>query len=604
MSKGNGREKNLSQEQSENEADQTIRENSEDKRRCTGGTPASSLTEEKINKMTVQQLKNELEKLNLQATGKKQYLRNVLLKHIQEDETEDNATTEDDSEEDSDMTDEEEEKPRKRGSGGRQHTQRRRRTTKFTIKDVDESLAHFTGDDKLPIEGWIEAFEELSTLLEWDETQKLLYGKRMLKGSAKQFITYQRGLMSWKSLKGRLLREFKTEVNSAVVHAELARRKRRSNESARQYIGAMQEIANQCDVEEEAIIEHIINGISDEEDNKTMLRFNRKEAEQKRGKPGKIKRSHCYGCGSIEHDHLNCPNKEKGPKCFNCNSFGHIATVCPEKKTKQSIAKVNCVGSYSNESVSIKVDNMRCAELVDTGSDVSLIRQDIYKKTNNEELCQTSRVLTGFGKAQVVPIGRFNAKVLIDEYEYTISMLVVPQGVMTSEVILGHDFLAKVKFCSDKGTIISMTPATSSEHAVGDKNKSGDDRECNEAIAELANINFVESDELNNYTSYYKKIKKLIATYSPAKGVKTAVETTIKLRQEEPICAQPMRLAPKERAILDKQIMTKVKKNNRYEVVRVGDSEGPRITSSAADSMKHYDVISSEGEEGYAGVAE
>ncbi|KAG7196835.1 hypothetical protein KM043_017596 [Ampulex compressa] len=368
----------------------------------------------------------------------------------------------------------------------------------------------------------------------------------MLKGSAKQFITYQRGLMSWKTLKGRLLREFKTEVNSAVVHAELARRKRRSNESARQYIGAMQEIANQCDVEEEAIIEHIINGISDEEDNKTMLygaqslyelrkcierydrrkekrndstrRFNRKETEQKRGKPGKIKRSHCYGCGSIEHDHLNCPNKEKGPKCFNCNSFGHIATICPEKKTKQSIAKVNCVGSYSNESVSIKVDNVRCAALVDTGSDVSLIRQDIYQKTNNEELCQTSRVLTRFGKAQVVPIGRFNAKVLIDEYEYTIGMLVVPQGVMTSEVILGHDFLAKVKFCSDKGTIISMTPATSSEHAVGDKNKSGDDRECNEAIAKLANINFVESDELNNYTSYDKKIKKLIATYSPAKG--------------------------------------------------------------------------------------
>lgn len=52
-----------------------------------------------------------------------------------------------------------------------------------------ESLAYFTGDDKLPIEKWIEDFEELSAILEWDDIQKLLYGKRMLKGSVKLFVT-------------------------------------------------------------------------------------------------------------------------------------------------------------------------------------------------------------------------------------------------------------------------------------------------------------------------------------------------------------------------------------------------------------------------------
>lgn len=72
----------------------------------------------------------------------------------------------------------------------------------------------------------------------------LLYGQRMLKSFAKQFITYEKGVTSWGKLREKLLYEFKNEVNSAVVHAQLARRKRKPSESTRQYICAMQEIAS------------------------------------------------------------------------------------------------------------------------------------------------------------------------------------------------------------------------------------------------------------------------------------------------------------------------------------------------------------------------
>lgn len=34
--------------------------------------------------------------------------------------------------------------------------------------------------------------------------------------------------------------------------------------------------------------------------------------------------------------------------------------------------------------------------------------------------------------------------------------------------------------------------------------------------------------------------------------------------------------------------ITKVKRNNRYEVARIGDSEGPSMTSTSADYMKPY----------------
>nr|XP_012151023.1 PREDICTED: uncharacterized protein LOC105663868 [Megachile rotundata] len=50
--------------------------------------------------------------------------------------------------------------------------------------------------------------------------------------------------------------------------------------------------------------------------------------------------------------------------------------------------------------------------------------------------------------------------------------------------------------------------------------------------------------------------------------------------------------------------VTKIKRNNKYEVVRIEDREGPRLTSTSADFMKRYGSISSGDEEDGAGMAE
>ncbi|KAG7196878.1 hypothetical protein KM043_015782 [Ampulex compressa] len=67
-----------------------------------------------------------------------------------------------------------------------------RQVASFTINDVEDSLAHFNGDDKLSIDHWINDFENTSELLEWNELQKFIYSKRMLRGSARQFITFEK----------------------------------------------------------------------------------------------------------------------------------------------------------------------------------------------------------------------------------------------------------------------------------------------------------------------------------------------------------------------------------------------------------------------------
>lgn len=97
----------------------------------------------------------------------------------------------------------------------------------------------------------------------------------MLKGSAKQFIALERALTSWAEFRRQMIREFAVEVNSATIHAQLVKRKRQSNETPRQYVYAMQTIANQGNIEEDALIKYIIDGIPDEETNKQILYYSR-----------------------------------------------------------------------------------------------------------------------------------------------------------------------------------------------------------------------------------------------------------------------------------------------------------------------------------------
>ena len=205
----------------------------------------------------------------------------------------------------------------------------------FTIKDVEGSIPFFTGDDKVPIKRWITEFENTNTLLRWNDLRMVIYGKKMLRGSAKQFIALESGLTSWAEFKKRMIKEFQIEVNSATIHAQLLKRKRLANETPRQYVCAIHNTANQGFVEDEALIQYIIDGIPDDESNKQILYNARnltelkksleiydrmqeksrkkkptaksetnkdKKQEKKDPKQTTTKKFHCFACESAEHE--------------------------------------------------------------------------------------------------------------------------------------------------------------------------------------------------------------------------------------------------------------------------------------------------------------
>lgn len=55
-------------------------------------------------------------------------------------------------------------------------------------KTAEVSLSYFIGDDIFSIKNWISEFEHMGVLFKWNNLQKLVYGKRMLKESMRQFI--------------------------------------------------------------------------------------------------------------------------------------------------------------------------------------------------------------------------------------------------------------------------------------------------------------------------------------------------------------------------------------------------------------------------------
>lgn len=254
------------------------------------------------------------------------------------------------------------------GDGSNKQKQREQKLSEpvLTFRDVEETLSIFTGEEN--VRDWIREFEEVADMIGWSDLQRVLYAKRLIKGSAKIFLSSKALLRTWQMLKAVLLKEFSIEQNSAHVHEELRNRKKKAEESFKDYMYSMVAIAKRIHLEDVATIEYIIQGIQDDERNKIVLygantiselkqRFDtygrivdtmkKKKLEQripeKRFFPGKYKSVKttsnadekqpkkegnsqiiCYNCNEVGHLSRNCPKINEGRKCMECGEFGHL----------------------------------------------------------------------------------------------------------------------------------------------------------------------------------------------------------------------------------------------------------------------------------------
>ena len=213
------------------------------------------------------------------------------------------------------------------------------------------------------------------------------------------------------------------------------------------YMYRMLEIANHVDMEEEAKVEYIINGIVDEEVNKSTLygaasikelrnRLITYEDQESRrtksiAKPAKIEKrrrpsrsggalkTRCYNCGDEEHVCAECPNKSRGRKCFKCRGHGHIASKCNDLgKTSKEVYNARKLLQASCKSVGIR--NFELSALIDSGSDLTLMRADQYVRIRAPKLRREIVEFRSIVSERNFALGKFSTNIVIDDESYYI----------------------------------------------------------------------------------------------------------------------------------------------------------------------------------------
>ncbi|GFX80929.1 retrovirus-related Pol polyprotein from transposon 17.6 [Trichonephila clavipes] len=183
---------------------------------------------------------------------------------------------------------------------------------------------------------------------------------------------------------------------------------------------------------------------------------------------------------------------------------------------------------------------VKITALIDSGRSVSLLREKNTSRRimDSTKLSKNKMLLTGIGEAQVTTVGSFEHKFKIDDENYSLTWHVVPTDKLKFEAVIGSDLLEQAS--------ISFT-------------KEGDKFNKYENHAQLMQIsaeNLQEELDLRHVENRQikKVLEKLIQDYKPEKTASTDVTMRIILKDEEPVCQHPRRLAFTERQEVNKQI--------------------------------------------------
>ncbi|GFU81362.1 uncharacterized protein LOC105457711 [Trichonephila clavipes] len=144
----------------------------------------------------------------------------------------------------------------------------------FLLRDILAISRKFTGEDFYSVNSFFRDIEENFDLFPAiSSSQKLIFAKRLVWGTAKSFLFSQRNLNTYESFKKALIEEFSESVTSIEIHRELEKRKMYKTETLMRYFNSMRELANRCDskIDEASIIQYVISGIDGPRSDKIII---------------------------------------------------------------------------------------------------------------------------------------------------------------------------------------------------------------------------------------------------------------------------------------------------------------------------------------------
>ncbi|CAK9806353.1 hypothetical protein ANTPLA_LOCUS4851 [Anthophora plagiata] len=306
-------------------------------------------------------------------------------------------------------------------------------------------------------------------------------------------------------------------------------------------------------MEVSAVIKYIIDGIQDEESNKMILygaksirelkekfesyetmkensrtRSRRTEEKAKNTIRGTIAQEdvrRCFLCGDRNHLSERCPMKSKGVKCFQCKEYGHIASEC--KSVKKPVKDVSSTSEESRKKrvKNVQIKHCKLVALIDSGSDLNLMRADHYIKIGAPKLNNRILRFRGVGTEGNYTMEEFSTNIFIDDTTYSINIHVVPNALTPHGLIIGTDSLDSVELTM-KGGEISIRKLD---------------------VPEVFNINVDDANKLDlshiPLPEHKQAIEDLINSYEPHKTREVGITMNIISSDDIPVYQRPRRLS-------------------------------------------------------------
>lgn len=425
-----------------------------------------------------------------------------------------------------------------------------------------------------------------------DDYVKILIGMR-LKGKASEWFQSKAEYieLSVDDLLVELREMYDHRPSKVKLRKQFEARVWKSSETFHQYVHEKIILANQVPIPEDEIVEYLIDGIpeasfrdqarigqistkasllkafeklslkdktssvgnaerrrqSGREQSRASdkIKSEKKETSEKKEATSSGTERRCFNCGQRDHVATSCPTKAEGPKCFRCGARGHIATKCDRKQSEVSSVDAGARRRNDKYIKDVSIGDCAMIALIDTGSDICLMRASAYIKLGCPRLKLNEIRFRGIGATNNSTMGEFETKLTIDGHTHSILVRVVPDTLMSQDLLVGTDFLNSVELTIKAGKII-ISPLSEQANVDND----------------LPEILQIDVDIAKNDTDishvpeleHRERIKKSVSNYEPKKTREVDLKMSIILKDDEPVYQRARRLAMPEREIVNTQI--------------------------------------------------
>ncbi|XP_076247774.1 uncharacterized protein LOC143187440 [Calliopsis andreniformis] len=444
---------------------------------------------------------------------------------------------------------------------------------RMSITAIAELLSYFDGSEGT-FETWTRQFRHLSNVYGLrDDACRILIVSR-LRGKALDWFHSrpEYTVMAIETFLEHMSSMFHQRPNRLLARRRFEERTWQRGETFADYLHQKVILANRIPIDGEELIDCIVDGIPDpvlqdqarlqrfrtnadllEAFGKISLRQKTASATPKGGDPMSRTKGdgpaspatatrRCSNCGDRGHPTSKCPTQNRGRKCFQCNDYGHISRDCPTKKQAPKNVLAVAESAETKFRKDVRVNGCAAVAVLDTGSDVSLIRKSAYFDVGAPPLTNEIIHLRGIGSQEYRTLGKFDAEIMIDDEIREATLHVVENTVLNHGVLLGYDFINAAEWTVRDGTM-TLAKRPNTQTIVPEVLYVGHEQE-----RDAIDLSHVKDAKLR------KEIETVVREYKPDKSRDVGVTMKIIVKDDEPVYQRPRRLSPSERETVNRQI--------------------------------------------------